>query len=148
MSEKQDADDDDSSGDDGGNDPASDAATEGVRVQVRSRFLPEHSAPRDYRYAFAYTITIANEGTATATLLSRHWVITDGNGNVEHVRGPGVIGQTPILEPGKSFRYTSGAVLRTPHGVMQGEYLMERPDGARFEAEIAPFALATPESIN
>ena len=126
----------------------SDSLTEGVRVQVKAVYLSEHSSARDRRWAFSYTVTIANEGAEPATLLSRHWVITDGGGNVEHVRGPGVVGYQPTLAKGQSFTYTSGAVLRTPHGMMQGEYLMERANATRFEAAIAPFALATPESIH
>jgi ApaG protein len=128
--------------------PASEAITQGIRVNVKSSYLPEHSSPRESRWAFSYAVTITNEGREAATLLSRHWVITDASGHEEHVRGPGVVGYQPHLEAGQSFNYTSGAVLRTPHGMMQGEYVMERADGARFEATIAPFALATPESIH
>lgn len=128
--------------------PSSDALTQGIRVKVRSAYLPEHSNPRERKWAFSYTVTISNEGRDAATLLARHWVITDAQGGEEHVRGPGVVGYQPRLEGGQSFTYTSGAVLRTQHGMMQGEYLMERQDGVRFDATIAPFALATPESIN
>ncbi|HEY4220186.1 MAG TPA: Co2+/Mg2+ efflux protein ApaG [Myxococcota bacterium] len=124
------------------------AVTQGIRVRVRSQYLPEHSDPRERRFAFSYTVVISNEGTDTATLLARHWIITDGAGNVEHVNGPGVVNEHPRLTGGQSFTYTSGAILRTPHGLMQGEYLMERPDGTRFEADIAPFALATPDSVH
>ncbi len=127
---------------------SSDALTDGIRVQVRSQFLPEHSSPNERRWAFSYTVTITNEGAEGATLLARHWQITDAAGHEEHVRGPGVVGHQPALAAGQTFTYQSGAILRTPHGVMQGEYLMERPDGSRFDASIAPFALATPESIN
>lgn len=119
----------------------------GIRVRVDSTWLPEHSSPRDGRWAFSYTVTISNEGLEAATLLARHWVITDGNGEVEHVRGPGVVGYQPSLREGQTFTYTSGAILKTPDGLMQGEYLMVRPDGTRFEAEIPPFALLTPESV-
>jgi ApaG protein len=126
----------------------SDAVTDGIRVQVRAQFLPEHSSPQERRWAFSYTVTITNEGKDGATLLARHWVITDATGNEEHVRGPGVVGHQPSLTAGQTFTYQSGAILRTPHGMMQGEYLMERPDGTRFDANIAPFALATPESIH
>ena len=125
-----------------------DAVTQGIRVSIRSQFLPEHSSAPERRWAFSYTVTISNEGTELATLLARHWVITDASGHVEHVRGPGVVGYQPRLEAGQSFTYTSGAILRTSHGTMQGEYLMERADGSRFDANIAPFALATPESVN
>ncbi len=127
--------------------PNSSALTQGISVDVRSAFLPDHSSPAERRWAFSYTVTITNVGDAQATLLARHWVITDATGHEEHVRGPGVVGSQPQLVSGQSFTYTSGAVLRTPHGVMHGEYLMQRPDGARFEAHIAPFALVTPESI-
>lgn len=126
----------------------SDAVTQGIRVVVRSQFLPEHSSLKERRWAFSYTVTITNEGEGPATLLARHWQITDANGNVEHVRGPGVVGYQPHLVAGQSFTYTSGAILRTPQGMMEGEYLMERKDGSRFDATIAPFALATPESIH
>ena len=129
-------------------DPVSDAVTQGIRVRVRSQYLPEHSNPRERRWAFSYTVTISNEGGEAATLLARHWVITDAQGTIEHVRGPGVVGYQPQLVAGQSFTYTSGAILRTPHGMMHGEYVMERGDGTRFDANIAPFALATPESIH
>ena len=128
--------------------PLSDAVTQGIRVRVKAQYLPEHSSARDRRWAFSYTVTVTNEGTEAATLLARHWIITDGSNNVEHVRGPGVVGYQPQLAGGQSFTYTSGAILRTAHGMMQGEYLMERADGTRFDASIAPFALATPESIH
>lgn len=128
--------------------PSSDATTQGIRVRVRAAYLPEHSTPAERKWAFSYTVTVENQGTEAATLLARHWVITDAGGNEEHVRGPGVVGYQPQLAAGQSFTYTSGAVLRTPHGMMQGEYLMERPDGSRFDAGIAPFALATPESVH
>ncbi len=134
--------------DDVATDLVSDSVTQGIRVRVRSSFLPEHSVPRERRWAFSYTVTITNEGSESATLLARHWVITDGGGGVEQVKGPGVVGYQPQLAGGQSFTYTSGAILRTPHGMMQGSYLMERADGARFDAAIAPFALATPESIH
>ena len=127
--------------------PSSETVTRGVRVHVRSAFLPEHSRDDDHRFAFSYTVTISNEGAEPATLIARHWVITDSNGYVEQVRGPGVVGFQPSLPVGESFTYTSGAVLRTPTGMMHGEYLMERPDGRRFDANIAPFALVTPESL-
>ncbi len=123
-------------------------ADHGIVVRVESAFLPEHSAPRDGRWAFSYTVTIVNDGPDAATLLARHWIITDGNGDVEHVRGPGVVGYQPALKPGQSFSYTSGAILKTPRGIMQGEYLMQRPDGSRFEADIPAFALATPSAIH
>ena len=119
-----------------------------ISVKVQARFLPEHSAPDDGRWAFSYTVTLTNRGESPATLIARHWVITDGHGAVEHVRGPGVVGYQPSLNQGQSFTYTSGAILKTSFGFMQGEYLMVRADGTRFEAPIAPFALATPDAVH
>jgi ApaG protein len=137
-------------GDDSPDDPtgSSETSSHGICVRVQSQFLPEHSNVAERRWAFSYTVTISNESTLAATLLSRHWIITDGTGNVEHVRGPGVVGQQPCLEPGQSFVYTSGAILRSPFGVMHGEYLMERSDGSRFDAAIPAFALATPDAVH
>ena len=122
--------------------------TEGIRVTVESVYVVDQSAPRAQRYVFAYTVKIENEGTEGAQLRSRHWVITDGNGKVEEVRGPGVVGQKPFLRPGDHFEYTSGCVLATPRGQMHGSYQMNRPDGREFDATIAPFALALPHSLN
>jgi ApaG protein len=127
---------------------SSTAVTEGVRISVRSTYVAEQSVPRAHRYVFAYTVTILNEGTEPAQLRTRHWIITDGAGKVEEVRGPGVIGQQPRLLPGEHFEYTSGCVLPTPRGEMRGSYQMYRPDGRMFEAMIAPFALALPYSLN
>ncbi len=124
------------------------AITEGIRVTVESTYVAEQSSPRTHRYVFAYTVKIANEGTEPAELKTRHWIITDGNGKVEEVRGPGVVGQQPHLRPGDHFEYTSGCVLQTPRGEMQGSYQMHRPDGRSFDAVIAPFALALPHSLN
>lgn len=124
------------------------ATTEGIRVTVRAVYVPEQSSPRSRRYVFAYTVTIANEGDRPAQLRSRHWIITDGEGRVEEVKGPGVVGQQPHLAPGEHFEYTSGCVLKTPRGEMRGTYQMDRPDGSAFDATIAPFALALPYSLN
>jgi ApaG protein len=124
------------------------AITEGIRVSVQTGFLPEQSTPNENRYAFRYTVTIANEGAETARLRSRHWIITDGNAKVEEVRGPGVVGYQPTLKPGEAFEYTSGGVLETPFGVMRGTYQMERPDGRGFDAVIADFTLAVPNVVN
>lgn len=124
------------------------AITDGVRVTVTSRYLPEQSTPREKRYVFSYNVRIANESRETVQLQNRHWVITDGNGKVQEVRGPGVVGAQPVLEPGKSFTYTSGCILETPRGVMHGSYEMFRGKGPSFEAEIAPFALELPHSLN
>jgi len=122
------------------------AITQGIRVTVRSRFLPEQS--KVGRWAFAYTVRIENLGTVSAQLKSRHWVITDGNGRREEVRGDGVVGNQPVLRPGENFEYTSGAILQTPHGSMQGTYRMVAEDGRSFDAEIAAFPLAQPGSLN
>ena len=120
------------------------AITEGVRVTVESRFLQEHSAADEDRYAFAYFITIANEGSTRVQLKRRHWIITDGIGKVEEVEGPGVVGEQPVLAPGESHRYTSGSVLATPVGTMEGTYEMHEADGRIFQAEIPRFSLQMP----
>jgi ApaG protein len=124
--------------------PISTAVTDGIRVRVQSRYLADQSEPEDDRYVFAYTITISNEGTTTAHLRTRHWVITDGRGSIEEVRGDGVVGEQPRLTPGQSFQYTSGCVLTTAVGTMHGTYRMWRDDGSFFDATIAPFSLASP----
>jgi ApaG protein len=126
----------------------SSAVTEGIRVNVRSAYVAEQSVPLARRYVFSYTVRIANEGPEPAQLRTRHWIITDGTGKVEEVRGPGVVGQQPFLRPGEHFDYTSGCILETPRGEMRGTYQMHRPDGRVFDAEIAPFLLALPHSLN
>jgi ApaG protein len=126
----------------------SDTTTRGVRVVVRSEYVPERSSPADAQYLFAYRIRISNAGEDTVQLLSRHWVITDGAGQVEHVRGPGVVGEQPVLEPGESFEYTSFCPLPTPIGSMHGTYQMVTAGGSTFDAEIAPFSLAVPTALN
>lgn len=126
----------------------SEATTRGLHVRVESQYMPERSAPERGGWFFAYTVTITNDGTETVQLLSRHWIITDANGRTEHVRGPGVVGEQPVLEPGQSFEYTSGCPLRTPFGTMHGTYQMVTRDGGAFDAEIAAFSLATPNSLN
>lgn len=115
-----------------------------IQVSVETEYLADQSAPDEQRYAFAYTITIQNAGDIPAKLLTRHWLITDAEGNVQEVRGDGVVGEKPHIKPGKGFRYTSGAVLDTPVGTMHGSYQMLADDGTRFDAEIAPFRLAVP----
>lgn len=120
------------------------ATTQGIRVSVESRYLPRQSSPAEGLYAFAYTVVIANEGDRPARLLARHWIITDANGRVEEVEGPGVVGETPHLSPGQSFEYTSWCPLTTPRGTMHGSYRMVRDDGETFDAQIAPFVLAAP----
>ncbi len=133
----------------GGFDKAvSTAVTNGVRVSVKAVYVPEQSVPRARRYVFAYTVKIANEGAASAQLRSRHWIITDGDGKIEEVRGPGVVGQQPLLRPGEQFEYTSGCVLQTPRGEMRGTYQMQRSDGSSFDATIAAFSLSLPYSLN
>ena len=124
------------------------ATTRGVRVTVRSHYLEDQSMPVAGRYVFAYRVTITNEGQETVRLVSRHWIIEDGDGQVEEVRGPGVVGEQPMLDPGDSFEYSSGAVLRTQRGVMRGTYQMRRGDGSEFDVEIAPFSLERPYSLN
>ncbi len=125
------------------------AITNGVRVNVTTVYVPSQSMPSARRYVFAYTIRISNEGSEAAQLRTRHWIITDGNGKVEEVRGAGVVGQQPILRPGEHFEYTSGCVLETPRGSMRGTYQMHPTSGkASFDAEIASFTLAMPHSLN
>lgn len=119
-----------------------------IKVAVRTQFVPQQSDVESERYVFAYTITIRNAGTKPAKLLTRHWVITDANGKVQEVRGEGVVGEHPHLAPGEAFRYTSGTVLETPIGAMQGSYQMVADDGTRFDAPIAPFRLAVPGILN
>ena len=115
-----------------------------IRIQVATSYVDDQSEPDAGRYVFAYTITISNDGEKAAKLLSRHWVITDANGKVQEVSGDGVVGEQPYLEPGERFRYSSGAVLETPVGAMQGLYRMVAADGMNFDAPIAPFTLAVP----
>lgn len=124
------------------------AITDGIRVTVASRYLPDQSVPTAHRYVWAYTVRIANEGRSAARLSSRHWIITDARGKVEEVQGPGVVGEQPRIEPGQSFQYTSGCVLGTSRGTMRGTYRMVRDDGTEFDAEIALFALEMPTSLN
>jgi ApaG protein len=131
-----------------GNELASDAVTSGVRVTVRSRFLPEQSSPAIDRWVFAYDIRIANQGDATVQLISRHWVIRDAHGHVEEVRGPGVVGKQPTLAPGDAFEYTSFCPLPTPFGSMEGSYQMITADGLVFDAAIARFSLSQPLPFN
>ena len=122
----------------------SSALTRGIRVTVSSFYLAERSSPANNQYAFAYTVRISNEGRETSQLRSRHWIITDGDGKVQEVRGEGVVGEQPHIKPGEGFRYSSGAVLETPVGSMQGAYQMVNDRGETFDAPIAPFRLAVP----
>lgn len=115
-----------------------------ISINVATDYVDEQSDPDIGRYVFAYTITISNQGKIAARLLSRHWVITDGNGKVQEVDGDGVVGEQPHLSPGEEFRYSSGAVLETPVGSMQGRYRMQADNGTDFEAPIPAFTLAVP----
>src|SRR3712207_2667213 len=124
----------------------SDVTTHGVRVGATAYYLPEESDPDEPLYVFGYTIVIANQGDEPVQLLSRHWVIIDANGRREDVRGPGVVGETPRLEPGQAFKYRSFCPLRTPWGTMEGTYQMRRDTGETFDAEIGRFYLRVPKN--
>jgi len=126
----------------------SEAVTRGLRVRVESQFMPERSDPAAGEWFFSYTVTLTNQGTETVKLLARHWIITDADGEVQEVRGPGVVGNQPVIAPGQSFRYTSYCPLGTPFGTMHGSYRMVTQEGGAFDAEIAPFSLALPHAIN
>ncbi len=126
----------------------SEAVTRGIRVAVVSEYAPDHSRPTHQEWKFLYTITITNEGRETVQLLSRHWIITDGNGRVEEVQGDGVVGYQPTLAPGQSFRYTSGCPLSTPFGTMEGTYQMTTQAGESFDAKIAAFTLSGPYTVH
>lgn len=115
-----------------------------IRINVNTSYIDDQSEPDADRYVFGYTITISNDGNVPARLLSRHWIITDANGKVQEVSGDGVVGEQPHLNPGERFRYSSGAVLETPVGAMQGLYHMETDAGASFDAPIEAFTLAVP----
>ena len=119
-----------------------------IRIQVTTSYVDDQSEPDSDRYVFAYTITISNSGSVAAQLISRHWIITDANGKVQEVNGDGVVGEQPYLNPGEEFRYSSGAVLETPVGAMQGIYRMKADGGISFDAPIAPFTLAVPGLLN
>ena len=119
----------------------SEATTKGVQVSVSSEYAPERSRPDEKHWFFLYTITISNRSQVTVQLISRHWVITDGNGHVEEVKGPGVVGEQPVLKPGDSFDYTSGVPLQTPSGFMRGSYGMVTEGGEPFDIEIPAFSL-------
>ncbi|MCP5145561.1 MAG: Co2+/Mg2+ efflux protein ApaG [Gammaproteobacteria bacterium] len=119
-----------------------------LQIDVETAYIAAQSAPASHRYVFAYTITITNVGEVAAQLISRHWLITDANGNVQEVRGEGVVGEQPYLQPGDSFRYTSAALLETPIGNMQGSYQMMAADGKGFDAPIPMFRLAMPNALH
>jgi ApaG protein len=117
-----------------------------IEVSVASFYLADQSAPEQGRYVWSYRIRILNEGSDNVQLLSRHWIITDGKGRVEHVRGPGVVGEQPTLAPGEAYEYVSGCPLSTPSGFMVGTYEMVREDGSTFEADIPAFPLDSPHA--
>mgnify|MGYP001131840828 FL=1 len=125
----------------------SEAVTKGIRVHVTSHYSAEHSQPQNLWF-FLYTIKISNESTDTVQLISRHWIITNAENQVEEVQGPGVIGKQPVLAPGESFEYTSGCPLTTPFGMMKGTYQMVTADGDNFEVEVASFALTEPYTVH
>lgn len=120
------------------------AETAGIAVVVRPVFLEDHSAPTDGRFVWAYRVRIENGGDETVQLINRHWRITDADGRTEDVRGAGVVGEQPVIRPGETYEYTSGAPLRTPSGMMAGSYEMEAPSGRRFDVTIPAFSLDSP----
>jgi len=126
----------------------SEAVTGGVRVRVQAEYSPAHSRPHENRWFFLYSVSITNESDRTVQLVTRHWQITDATGHVEEVRGPGVVGQQPVLEPGQSFEYTSGCPLASPYGSMRGSFQMITADGSQFDAEIAAFELSAPYTVH
>jgi ApaG protein len=126
----------------------SEAVTDGLRISVEARYSAEHSRPSANQWFFLYTIRISNEGDETCQLVSRHWIIRDATGRIEEVRGQGVVGEQPVLEPGDSFEYTSGCPLPTPFGSMEGTYQMVTAGGSQFDAEIARFELREPGAIH
>ena len=126
----------------------SEAVTQGIRVSVVSEYAPGRSNPQDRQWFFLYTITIANEGSDTVQLVSRHWIITNGAGEVEEVKGPGVVGEQPVLAPNETFTYTSGCPLTTPFGTMEGTFDMVSRTGERFKAKVAPFTLSEPYTVH
>jgi ApaG protein len=126
----------------------SEAVTNSVRVEVESQYAPEHSQPFQSNWRFYYTIRITNEGDETVQLLSRHWIATDSTGRTEEVKGPGVVGEQPVLAPGESFQYTSSWPLKTPMGVLRGTYQMVSESGSHFQVEIAPFGLREPYTVH
>ena len=122
--------------------------THKIHVEVSPAYIKEQSDPSNNHYVFSYTVTIRNDGDQPARLLTRHWVITDGDGQVQEVRGDGVIGEQPHLQPGEGFQYTSGTFMNTPVGTMQGSYQMITDDGKQFDAEIPSFTLSVPNVLH
>jgi ApaG protein len=127
---------------------SSTATTHGVRVDVRCRYLDHQSQPVGRRYTFAYRIQILNESNVAVQLLSRRWIITDSNGKVKEITGAGVVGEQPMIHPGEIYTYESSAMLETSNGVMRGSYTMHSVAGRTFDAEVAPFLLSLPHSLN
>ena len=119
-----------------------------ILVEAKPYYIEAQSSPEHNRYVFSYTITITNTGATAATLLTRHWLITDANGKVQEVNGEGVVGEHPHLNPGDSFRYTSAAMIETPVGVMQGKYIMQSANGDNFKAVIPKFTLSIPRTLH
>lgn len=119
-----------------------------MTVTIRTQYLEEQSEPDRSQYVFAYSITIKNTGSVPAQLISRHWLITDANSQVQEVRGLGVVGHQPLLQPGEQFEYTSGTSLATPQGTMRGEYFCVAEDGERFETPIPEFVLSLPRTLH
>lgn len=119
-----------------------------IGIHVKTRYVESESVPEKNRFVFAYTITIHNQGAVPATLLTRHWIIKDANGRIQEVRGDGVVGATPHLQPGEGFQYTSGAMLETDVGIMEGSYQMVADDGTEFDAKIPAFTLSVPRILH
>lgn len=119
-----------------------------IQVTVSTQYIEKESNPEAGRFIFSYTMTITNEGDIAAKLLSRHWIITDASNRIQEVKGKGVVGQQPLIKPGESYQYSSGTMLETPVGSMQGSYQMLADDGYYFDADIAPFSLALPRILN
>ena len=128
--------------------PISEAITRNIRVEVLSRYSPEHSQPLNDEWMFQYAVRITNQSEETVQLISRHWVIVDGLDRMREVKGPGVVGEQPVLAPGESYKYSSWCPLKTPTGTMRGTYQMVGSDGGQFDIEIAPFALRARYAVN
>jgi ApaG protein len=125
-----------------------DADKYNISIDVAVKYIEEQSAAEENRYVFSYTINILNKGSETAQLISRHWIITNSEGKTQEVKGPGVVGEHPFLNPGEDYTYTSGTIIDTPVGSMQGSYQMKAGDGQMFDAEIPPFTLAMPSFLH
>lgn len=119
-----------------------------IHINVETLYIEPQSDPENNRYVFTYTINILNQGKVTVQLISRHWIVTDANNKIQEIKGLGVVGEQPVLQPNESFKYTSGTIIETPVGTMQGEYQMEAENGYKFEAEIPMFSLKVPKIVN